>query len=207
MTDNKEIKMKKKTLYVAVSVLLCLAAGFGAYQFLAKKDGPPTAVESINPGSENRQPNSVYISTDWQADDTVDLHFNINQADAAPVFAAVMNFSYNAEALEYVSYDAGDYFDQAGSQINQRKPIYLVAAKPVLGDDGEETGESRLAVGISLFKGSPGMKGSGRLITLKFRARQKQFPRIIMTKKKIVGTDAKEITQISWPDAIRIKQV
>ena len=193
--------MSKKTIIIAAGIIaLCIGIGFGAVSLIG--NNPTSAVASEHDGDNSRDPNSVYTTVAWQEGDLVDISFNINEADAGSVFAAVMNFSYNSSDLEYLSYEQGNYFDQAGSEINKKKPVYLVVDKALSG--GEASGEHRLAVGISLFKGSPGMTGSGRLITLRFKAKQQSASQIILTKKKIVGTDAKEITQISWPAAVQI---
>ncbi|MEH0022217.1 MAG: cohesin domain-containing protein [Desulfobacter sp.] len=197
--------MKQKTIVIAVcAALICVGVGFGAIKLFGTGSGTASAVSSIHEGDSGQQPNSVYVTTDWQEDGVVDVTFNVNQADAGAVFAAVMNFSYSGKDLEYVSYEEGNYFDQAGSAINKKKPVYLVSAKPVSSSTDDGSDEYRLAVGVSLFKGSPGMNGSGRLITLKFRAKHQTASQIILTKKKLVGTDAKELTQISWPGAVRI---
>lgn len=190
--------MTKKSLISVCGIIVLGIASGAAWYFSNAPDRP---VASIHKGDSSHQPNTVYATTQWQADNTVDVSFNINEADAGKAFGAVLNIRYKGSELEYVSYDKGNYFNQAGSEINKKEAVYLVGDKAMSGD---EMGEHRIAIGVSLFKGSPGMNGSGRLITLKFKPRQQAKSRLILTKRKVVDTTGKEITGISWPMAVQI---
>lgn len=191
--------MKYKPAVIAAILVLGIGIGFAAVAYF--NGDRDSAIASILEGDDTRPPNSVFVTTTWQEDGSVLVSFNINEADAGDVFGAVMNFRYRGSDLEYLSYEEGNYFDQAGTQINQKKPIYLVSDRAVSED---EAGEHRLAVGVSLFKGSPGMKGSGCLIKLKFKPNTESRSQIILTKKRVVNTTAKKIEGISWPAAVQI---
>ena len=193
--------MKRKQALLAAGIaLVVMSIGFAALNLSGTESGKVSTVNSSHEGNAEHLPNSVYLTTTWQENDLVDIAVNANRVDAGAVFAAVMNLSYNGEDFEFVSYEEGNYFDQAGSDIGKKEPVYLVSDRPV----SVPGGEHRLAIGISLFKGSPGLNGSGRLITLRFKAKQPSGGQIFYTKKKLVDTDTQEITQILWPESILV---
>ncbi len=193
--------MKKRLL---VLLIVIVGLSFSSISVIAENS------QDVNTdaGQQNdayADPNSVTISYTYESDDLLAMQFNANDIDAGLVFAVVMNMMYDNTVLEYVSYEEGNFLNQNGERT-----VTLCNSKAIRDSNGNETGQSRIAIGISLFKGSPGITGSGSMITLRFRVQPNIVADMYFTKKKLVQLDddaqygTSVIPGISWPVSIEI---
>lgn len=116
-----------------------------------------------------------------------------------PVFGTAINLSYDSKVLKYVSYRKGDFLEKGGIPTGNQKPVYLVS--PVTSAESEVS----LIIGASLFRGTSGVTGSGRLLTLRFRIKQAISTEIMLTKAKLKSLQAEDINKINWPNSIPVQ--
>jgi hypothetical protein len=149
-------------------------------------------------------PNSVVTRLRRPDKENLTVDFLVKKVEAEPVFGVAINLSYNSDILKYSSYQEGNFLEKGGKPAGNQKPIYMVNV-----DSGAKRGEKfekeRLIVGATLFRGTPGVIGSGKLITLLFQVKKNEATEIVFTKKKLKNIQAKDIADIDWPTSIPIQ--
>ena len=144
-------------------------------------------------------PNTVITYTRWLKKNTLAIDFVAYKIKAEPVFGTTINLKYDSNVLKYQSYEKGDFLEQGGEPTGNQKPVYMVSS-----GTSTEPGMSRLIIGASLFRGTPGVTGSGKLLTLLFKANKDASTEIVFTKSKLKNLQAKTINKIKWPSSIPI---
>ncbi len=161
------------------------------------------SLKKVLTGMQEITPNSVIAYPNWRDKKTLAVDFWAYEIDIEPVFGAAINLNYNPEILKYSSYEKGDFLEHGGKSIGKQKPVYLVS------DTGEKTtggqpAEKKLIIGATLFRGTPGVTGSGKLLTLLFQARKDVPTEITFAKKKLKNLQAQDIININWSTSIPI---
>ncbi len=192
----------KKRLLVLLIVIVGLT--FSSISVMAENSQDGNTDNSMA-NDAYADPNSVTISYTYESDDLLAMQFHTNDIDAGLVFGVAINMEYDNTVLEYVSHEEGDFLNQNGERT-----ICLVSSRVIRDSEGNDTDQDRLAIGMSLFKGSPGVTGSGGLVTLRFRVQPNIVADMYFTKKKLIQLDddaqygTSEIPGISWPISIEI---
>ena len=159
--------------------------------------------KKILTGIQGLTPNSIVALPRWRDPKTLAVYFLAYEISVEPVFGVAINLSYDPEILKYFSYEKGDFLEHGGKSIGNQKPVYLIS------DAGDKTtggkpAKKNLIIGATLFRGTPGVAGSGKLFTLLFKARKQVPTRITFAKKKLKNLEARDINDINWPDSIAI---
>lgn len=186
----------KKSIFLFLLGLLML--GCGGTAKVINKDLQNYSTKVMVP-LDDKYLNKVVINPRWVNKDNLEIDFFSYKIEAKPVFGAAINLLYDPNILEYIDYKVGDFLEGGDTKIQGQKPVYLVSP----GKSSIE-GKVGLIVGISLFRGVSGVKGPGRLISLNFKSREPVPTEIIITKGKLKGLQADDITEISWPTFIPI---
>jgi hypothetical protein len=152
------------------------------------------------------KPNSVIVKPRWLEEEKLSVDFLAYKIDAEPVFGLAVNIIYDSEVLNYLSYEKGNFLEHGGKPIGKQKPMYLISTTEGKTKE-KKSREEKLIIGATLFRGTPGVTGTGKLFNLLFNIRKDTPTEIKFTKKKLKNLQAKDITQINWPDSISISRV
>ena len=157
------------------------------------------ALEDMLAGIPGIVPNTIIAYPRWIDKQSLAIDFLAYKIKAKPVFGTAINLDYDPHVLEYSSYKKGDFLEQGGVPAGNQEPVYLISpANP------GESGKSNLIIGATLFRGTPGVTGSGRLLTLLFRSKQALSTEIALTKGKLKGLKADDISEVHWPTTISV---
>jgi hypothetical protein len=143
-------------------------------------------------------PNTVIAYPRRLNEESLAIDFLAYKIKAEPVFGTAINLSYDSNVLEYVSYQKGDFLETGGTPTGNQEPVYLIS--PINSAESEKA----LIIGASLFRGTPGVNGSGRLLTLRFRIKKVISTEIVLSKAKLKGLQAGDINKIKWPALIPV---
>ncbi len=198
-----------------VFVLLAAICLFGCVETktLVKSDVPVANIEvqkvdEVLPNIDisGAKENSIVVNTRFLAEDKVAIDFLAYKINVEPVFGTAINLSYDSGILEYVSYKRGNFLEQAGEDIGVSKPTYMISTTdaPASSAQAGNTAAKGLIIGATLFRGTPGVIGTGRLISLLFNIQPKTATQLFFSKKKLKNLKAGDISGIIWPDKIII---
>jgi len=185
-----------KRISILLSVTLCLF-GCAKTQTAVRVESQQQSTTDILAARPDIAPNTILISTRKTGDKILEIDFMAHEIDIEPVFGTSINLRYDSEVLTYSSYTKGDFLEQGGEPTGNQKPTYMINAA------GEK--EKRLVIGATLFRGTPGVTGTGKLLTLRFQINKDTPTEIAITKAKLKNLQAKDITKIQWPTSIPIR--
>jgi len=156
-------------------------------------------LEATLAGIPGIAPDTIIAYPRWLDKQTLAIDFLAYKVTTKSVFGTAINLDYDSKVLEYNSYKKGDFLEQGGTPAGNQPPVYLVSPA-----NSGVSGNNSLIIGASLFRGTPGVTGSGRLLTLIFHARQSAPTKIAITKGKLKSLQADDISGIHWPNSIKI---
>ncbi len=136
-------------------------------------------------------PNSVIVIPRRVNKHRVIVDFWAYKITRGAVFGMAINLSYDANILDYKTYKRGGFLERGGKSVGAMKPIYMVSSSDL------EPGLKKLVVGGTLFRGTPGVVGTGKLISLLFDLKQDTPTDILFLKNKLKNPRAEDITEIN----------
>ncbi|MBI5787605.1 MAG: hypothetical protein HZA78_01950 [Candidatus Schekmanbacteria bacterium] len=185
---------------ILIILSVCLSLTGCLEEKIVIKDEPQTqSIEKALATIPGITPNSVIAYPYWLNKQTLAIDFLAYKIGIAPIFGTVINLGFDAQILEYVSYKKGNFLERGGLPTGNQKPVYMIS--PAASTDSI----NMLIIGTSLFRGTPGVTGSGRLLTLHFKSKQSAATEIVLAKAKLKGLQAEDISQINWPASIPIQ--
>ncbi len=164
-----------------------------------KDEKQEQAVEAMLAGVAAITPNTVIAYPRWLNKDTLEIDFLAYKIQVKPVFGTAINLKYEPQVIEYSYYKEGDFLERGGAPTGNQKPTYLISPA-----GSSEAGKTELIIGGTLFRGTPGVTGSGKLLTLRFKVKQTTATVITITKGKLKSLQADDLTEVQWPDSIPI---
>ncbi|MGA1797105.1 MAG: cohesin domain-containing protein [bacterium] len=188
--------MKNVLISFLIGLLFCSCAGTAK---LLREELQDQSAENLSYSMPAEGRNTVEVHPRWSTKDTLEVDFLVSSVDVRPVFGTAINLQYDPDILEYMDFTEGNFLEQGGASIQEQKPVYLVSPGRLT-----EMGRKELIIGISLFRGSQGVKGSGKLITLRFKGKKPGATEIVFTKHKLKDVKADDISEINWPVSISV---